>query len=139
MILIYSITLKFCFLVLVKTCRTKTFLTQSDLILGARIIFSFKVILHEIIRNDDTALQHCWDIVSNVYNIVPTSKSCVDCKTVRIFAYSSTREQSNKRCGTRQKNGFFSLASHARRACEARAVRAHKSLTPRVTDFFTDF
>ena len=97
------------------------------------------MILHEIIRNDDTALQHCWDIVSNVYNIVPTSKSCVDCKTVRIFAYSSTREQSNKRCGTRLKNGFFSLASHARRACEARAVRAHKSLTPRVTDFFADF
>ena len=31
------------------------------------------------------------------------------------------------------------LASHARRACEARAVRAHKTLTPRVTDFFTDF
>ena len=26
-----------------------------------------------------------------------------DCKTVRIFAYSSTREQSNKRCGTRLK------------------------------------
>ena len=103
-----------------------------------RIIFSFKVILREIIRNDDTALPHCWDIVSNVYNIVPTSQSCVDCKTVRIFAYSSTREQSNKRCGTRLKNGFFSLASHARRACEARAVRAHKSLTPRVTDFFTD-
>ena len=25
------------------------------------------------------------------------------------------------------------------RACEARAVRAHKTLTPRVTDFFTDF
>ena len=35
--------------------------------------------------------------------------------------------------------GFFSLASHALRACEARAVRAHKTLTPRVTDFFTDF
>ena len=31
------------------------------------------------------------------------------------FAYSSKREQSNKRCGT------------------------HKTLTPRVTDFFTDF
>ena len=28
----------------------------------------------------------------------------------------------------------FSLSPH-----EARAVRAHKSLTPRVTDFFTDF
>ena len=27
----------------------------------------------------------------------------VDCKTVRIFAYSSTREQSNKGCGTRLK------------------------------------
>ena len=40
------------------------------------MIFSFKVILREIIRNDDTALQHCWDIVSNVYNIVPTSQSC---------------------------------------------------------------
>ena len=27
----------------------------------------------------------------------------LDCKTVRIFAYSSTHEQSNKRCGTRLK------------------------------------
>ena len=103
MILIYSVTLKFCLLALVKTCRTKTFLTQSDLILRARMIFSFKVILREIIRNDDTALPYCWDIVSNVYNIVATSQSCVDCKTFRIFAYSSTREQSNKRCGTRLK------------------------------------
>ena len=32
--------------------------------------------------------------------------------------------------------GFFSLASHALRACEA---RARKTLTPRFTDFFTDF
>ena len=36
-------------------------------------------------------------------------------------------------------DGFFSLASHALRACEARAVRAHKTPTPRVTDFLTDF
>ena len=42
----------------------------------------------------------------------------LDCKTVRIFAYSSTREQSNKRSGMR---------------------RARKTLTPRFTDFFTDF
>ena len=49
----------------------------------------------------------------------------VDCKTVRIFAYSSTRVQSNKRSGTR--------------ACEARALRARKTLTSRFTDFFTDF
>ena len=34
--------------------------------------------------------------------------------------------------------GFFSLASHARRACEARALRARKTLTPFFTDFFTD-
>ena len=32
--------------------------------------------------------------------------------------------------------GFFSLASHALRACEARALRAPKTLTPRFTDFF---
>ena len=34
---------------------------------------------------------------------------------------------------------FFSLASHALRACEARALGARKTLTPRVIDFFTDF
>ena len=71
----------------------------------------------------------------------------LDCKTVHIFAYSSTREQSNKRSGTRLKTErrlgrdakFFSLASLALRACETRALRAHKTLTPRFTDFFTDF
>ena len=68
----------------------------------------------------------------------------LDCKTVRIFAYSSTREQSNKSSGMRLKTesetgGFFSLASHALRACEARALRARNTLTPRFTDFFTDF
>ena len=35
--------------------------------------------------------------------------------------------------------GFFSLASHALRACEARALHARKTLTARFTDFFTDF
>ena len=34
---------------------------------------------------------------------------------------------------------FFSLASHAPSACEARALRARKTLAPRFTDFFTDF
>ena len=52
----------------------------------------------------------------------------LDCKTVRIFAYSSTREQSNKRCGTRVKT---ESDTGERRACE--------TLTPRFTDFFTDF
>ena len=32
----------------------------------------------------------------------------------------------------------LSLASHALRACKARALRARKTLTPRFTDFFTD-
>ena len=71
----------------------------------------------------------------------------LDCKTARIFAYLSTREQSNKRSRTRLKTEsetgerrfFFSLASHALRACEASALRACKTLTPRFTDFFTDF
>ena len=42
----------------------------------------------------------------------------LDCKTVRIFAYSSTREQSNKRSRMRLKT---------------------ESETPLFTDFFTDF
>ena len=70
----------------------------------------------------------------------------LDCKTVRIFAYSGKREQSNKRSGTRLKTEsetgerrFFSLASHALWACEARALCARKTRTPRFTDFFTDF
>ena len=49
----------------------------------------------------------------------------VESKTVRIFAYSSTREQSNKRSRTR----LF----------EARELRALKTHKPRFTDFFTDF
>ena len=35
--------------------------------------------------------------------------------------------------------GFFSLASHALRARALRALRPRKTLTPRFTDFFTDF
>ena len=52
----------------------------------------------------------------------------VDCKTVRIFAYSSTREQSNKRSRTRLKTEGERLARFA-----------VKTLTPRFTDFLTDF
>ena len=43
-----------------------------------------KVMLHETIRNDDfqrnTALQHCCNIVSNGYNIVPTLQRSVALK-----------------------------------------------------------
>ena len=44
------------------------------------------VMLPETIRNDDlernTALQHCYDIVSNGSNIVPTLQRCVVLKIV---------------------------------------------------------
>ena len=76
-----------------------------------------------------------WFLVLDAWSDAKVEQS-LDCKTVRIFAYSSTREQSNRRCGTRLKTESETTGL---RACEARAVRAHKSLTPRVTDFFTDF
>ena len=52
----------------------------------------------------------------------------VDCKTVCIFAYSSTFEQSNKRSGARLKmesetGDRLSLPSHALQVCEACALR----------------
>ena len=65
----------------------------------------------------------------------------IDCKTVRTFAYSSTREQSNKRSGTRLKTESeivrdWERDTHALRACEACALGARKTLTPRFTDFW---
>ena len=60
----------------------------------------------------------------------------LDCKTVRIFAYSSMREQSNKRSGMRLKTESETGESHTP---VARALRAGKTLKPRFTDFFTDF
>ena len=52
----------------------------------------------------------------------PKVAEMLDCKTVRIFAYSGTREQSNKRSGTRLKTEsrtgerretFFFLLPHS--------------------------
>ena len=63
----------------------------------------------------------------------------LDCKTVRIFAYSRTREQSNKRSGMGLKTESETAWGETLRACEASALRARKTLTPRFTDFFTDF
>ena len=61
----------------------------------------------------------------------------LDCKTVRIFAYSSTREQSNKRSGTRLKT---ESETEKRRYGRVRLARfARKTLPPRFTDIFTDF
>ena len=50
-----------------------------------------KVMLHETIRNDDfyhnnTAMQHCYDIVSNGYNLVQTlQRRCVALKIVVVI------------------------------------------------------
>ena len=76
----------------------------------------------------------------------PVNTLDLDCKTVRIFAYSGTREQSNKRSGTRLKTEsetgdrrFFFLSPHTpERVCVTGALRARKTLTPRFSDFFTN-
>ena len=60
----------------------------------------------------------------------------IDCKTVRIFAYSSTREQSNKRSGTRLKT---ESETGERRPGLVRLARfARKTPMQRFTDFFTE-
>ena len=57
----------------------------------------------------------------------------LDCKTVRLFAYSSTREQSNKRSGTRLKTesetGVF-LSPHSVRLARFARVRLLRHALP---------
>ena len=62
-------------------------------------------------------------------------------KYARVVKQKVWNEAENRErdWGETLKIRFFSLASHARRACEARALRARKILTPRFIDFFTDF
>ena len=52
----------------------------------AKQVDLIKVMLHETIRNNDfqrnTVLQHCCDIVLNVYSIVPALQLCVALKIV---------------------------------------------------------
>ena len=57
----------------------------------------------------------------------------LDCKTVKQKVWNEAENRE------RDWGETLSLASHALRACEARAVRARKALTPRFNDFFTDF
>ena len=72
----------------------------------------------------------------------------VDCKTVRISAYSSTRDpRAVKRkvwneAENRERDWGETLASHALRKPYGRVRLARfalKTLTPRFTDFFTNF
>ena len=80
----------------------------------------------------------CWTRELEPQNREYNTEDCLDSKTVHVFAYSSTREQSNKRSGTRLKQRAR-LGRDALWACEAHALRAGKTLTPRFSDFFTDF
>ena len=72
------------------------------------------------------------------------SLTLLDCETVRMYARAVKQKVWNE-AENRERNWGETLkirltqASHARMACEARALRARKTLTPRVTDFFTDF
>ena len=67
---------------------------------------------------------------------VPSDSLSVVCKTVRIFAYSSTYARAVKqKVWNEAKNREQDWGKNLR-ACEA---RARKTLTPRITDFFTDF
>ena len=59
-----------------------------------------------------------------------------------VFKYvRAVKKRSRTRLKTESetRERLFSLASHALPAYEARALRARKTLTPRFTDFFTDF
>ena len=64
------------------------------------------------------------------------SRKSLDGKTVRIFAYSRTREQSNERSGTKLKTESSPHRPYGR----VRLARlALKTLKLRLTDSFTDF
>ena len=74
-------------------------------------------------------------------------KNFLDCKTVLIVAYSSTRKQSNERSGrklkteseTERARPVFFLSPHMPYGRVTLARFALKTLTPRLTNFFTDF
>ena len=55
----------------------------------------------------------------------PLPSPTLDCKTVRIFAYSNTREQSNKRSGTRLKTESETWGDTVERVLRARNTLRH--------------
>ena len=56
-----------------------------------------------------------------------------------VFKYARAVKRGWKQRARLGRDAKNTRASHALRACEARALRARKTLTPRFTDFFTDF
>ena len=74
----------------------------------------------------------------NLRQLASVSKICdEDCRLQNspYFCVFNSREQSKNRFGTRLKTETM----RALRAGDAHKLRARKTLTPRFTDFFTDF
>ena len=75
----------------------------------------------------------------NGYRLQNSPYFCVF-KYARAVKQKVCNEAENRERDWGETLGFFSPASHALWACEARALRARtRTLTPRFTDFFTDF
>ena len=75
--------------------------------------------------------------------VCPSGPAYIDCKRVRIFAYSSTREQSREKVSNkaenRERDWGETLKIRLLNALRASEARARETLKPRFTDFFTDF
>ena len=69
----------------------------------------------------------------------PSDSVSVDCKTVRIFAYSSTYARAVKQKVWNEAKNREQDWGETLRACEARALCARKTVTPRFTDYCTGF
>ena len=67
---------------------------------------------------------------AHLVDLLVRAINSLDCKAVRIFAYSSKREQSNKRSGVRLETKSETGERQTLRACEASAIRASETLKP---------
>ena len=67
-------------------------------------------------------------VVEHRVDLLVRAINSLDWKVVRIFAYSSTLEQSNKRSGVRLKTKSETGERQTLRACEASAIRASETL-----------
>ena len=80
-----------------------------------------------LLPNRPLACPPSGSVMENLVDLLIRTIDRVDCRTVRIFAYSSTREQSNKRSGARLKTESMPGERHAMRACETRALRTYEA------------
>ena len=74
-------------------------------------------------------------VVEHLVDLLVRAINSLDCKVVRIFAYSSTLEQSNKRSWVRLKTKSETGERHGLRAFEGRTLSACETLKLHKTDF----